>query len=133
MSLTLSLPITSFVAVLLSLLMVGMAIRIGMMRRANKIGAGDGKNKGLAKLIAAHSNAVDNIPLGIILLALAEIQGANASLLATCGIIFVSARGMSAFGLKQHAGHSPGRFYGIILTWLSLVSLAVINLFLQLG
>lgn len=132
MNLSLSLPITSFIALPLTLLMVGMAFKIGTMRRKFKIGQGDKGNKALAKMRAAHSNAVDNIPLGLILLAMAEIQGVEQNLLILTGGLFVAARALSAVGLIKHTNHSTGRFYGIVLTWLSLLALALLNLSVHL-
>lgn len=130
---SLSLPITSFVALPLSLLMVGLAYRVASLRMRNKIGLGVSKNRTLAKAMAAHSNAVENIPLALILFALAEVQAADAVLLSVWGGLFVLARSLNAFGVSQHAGNSFGRFYGIILSWIAIIFLAFFNLWLNVA
>lgn len=83
--------------------------------------------------MAAHGNAVENIPLALILLALAEFQGTNTALLTVCGVVFVVARCLNAFGVSPHAGNSFGRFYGIILNWMIIILLTAINLWLDLA
>lgn len=127
-----TLPITSFIALPMTILMVGLAYRVAILRRKNKIGIGVSSNKTLAKAMAAHSNAVENIPLALILFALVEFQGANVVLLSTCAVVFVTARCLNALGVSQHAGNSFGRFYGIILNWMVIILLAFANLWLNL-
>ena len=127
-----TLPITSHIALPLTILMIGLAFRVAALRIRNKIGIGVGSNKTLARAMAAHSNAVENIPLALILFALAEWQGAHRQLLMVWGVIFVVARLMNAYGVSRHAGNSPGRFYGILLSWFCLLFLAGLNLWLNL-
>ena len=133
MSLPLALPISSLVVLPMGLLMLVLAGRVAVLRRQHKIGVGERGNKQLAKAIGAHGNAVDNIPLALLLFMLAELQGANAVLLSICGAVFVVARCMNAFGVNRHVGLSFSRFYGIILTWLILLILLLINLWLNLA
>lgn len=127
-----SLTITSFITLPMTFLIVGLAYRVAALRIQCKIGIGVSSNKTLAKTMAAHGNAVDNIPLALILFALAEIQGANTLLLSACGVIFVVARILNAWGVSRHSGKSFGRFYGIILNWMILVVLAMVNFWLNL-
>ena len=128
-----NLPITSHIALPLTILMIGLAFRVAALRIRNKIGIGVGSNKTLARAMAAHGNAVENIPLAVILFALAELQGAHRQLLIAWGVIFVLARLMNAYGVSRHAGNSFGRFYGILLSWFCLVFLAGLNLWLNLA
>lgn len=126
------LPVTSLIALPMAILMIGLAYRVAALRMRNRIGIGVSGNKGLARAMAAHGNAVENIPLALILFALAEIQGANMLLLSAGGVIFVIARLLNAWGVSRHAGKSFGRFYGIIFSWLIIVMLAGTNLWLTL-
>lgn len=127
-----SLPVTSFIAMPLALFMIGLAWRVAMLRRKHKIGLGVSKNQTLAKAMAAHSNAVENTPLALVLFALAELQGADVVLLSVWGVLFVIARFLNAFGVSLHAGTSFGRFYGIILSWFCIIFLAGLNLWLNI-
>lgn len=124
---------TSFIALPMSFLMIGLAYRVAALRIRNKIGIGVGSNKTLARAMAAHGNAMENIPLALLLFALAELQGANMLLLSVGGAIFVIARLLNAWGVSRHSGNSFGRFYGIILSWIIMLTLAAVNLWLSLG
>ena len=127
-----SLPVTSFIALPMTMLVIGLAYRVAALRIRKKIGLGVGSNKALAKAIAAHGNAVENIPLALILFGLAELQGANTILVSVCGVIFVAGRFLNGLGVSRHTGNSFGRFYGIILSWIIIVLLALINIWLNL-
>jgi len=123
-----SLPITTIYTVILGGLTIALAIRIALMRRKFKIPLGDEGNRRLQKAIAAHENAVDNIPLALILMLVAELNGGNAELLYIIGSLLVIARLLHAWGMSHRRGHSFGRFYGIALTWVSMLGLIVTNI-----
>lgn len=127
-----SLPITSLLALPLTLLMVGLAYRVAALRIRNKIGLGVGSNKTLARAMAAHGNAAENIPIALLLFALAEIQEANSLLLTVCGVLFVIGRGLNALGVSRHSGRSFGRFYGTLVCWCTIVLLAFLNIWLNI-
>jgi uncharacterized membrane protein YecN with MAPEG domain len=127
------LPVTSMIALPMALLMIGLAYRVAALRIKNKIGLGMSSNKTLAKAMAAHGNATENVPLTLILFAMAEIQGADSVLLSVWGVIFIVGRFMNALGVSQHAGRSLGRMYGIILSWFAIVFLGGLNIWLNLA
>lgn len=126
------LPVTSLLALPLTFLLIGLAYRVAALRIRNRIGLGVGSNKTLARAMAAHGNAMENIPVALILMALAEIQSANPIFLSVLGVVFVMARVMNALGVSQHSGRSFGRFYGILLSWLVIIILVVSNAWLNL-
>ncbi len=120
-----TLHITSFYASALAVWIVVLGFRVAMTRKREKIGVGDGKNLTLSRFKAAHENALDNIPIFLILLGLFEYNGGGTMALHTFGGGFALARVLHAFGISRHAGHSFGRLAGIVLSWLCIVSLAV--------
>ena len=132
MSLATQLPVTSITAAPLILLYVALAFRVALLRRQNKVGLGDGENRLLAKAIGAHANASENIPIALLLLAIAELQAVNTVFLSVLAVVFVFARLIHAWGLSHHAGTSFGRMYGILLTWGILTLLAGANLIIIL-
>jgi len=118
-------PITSIYAALCGLLLLTLAWRVVEVRRAAKVGIGDGANPQLARRIRIHANAVEYIPIALILLGLAEAGGFPAWSLHACGASLVVARVLHAYGMTQSAGTSFGRFYGVLLTWLVLLALSL--------
>lgn len=64
------LPITALYASLLAALVMVLAALVVAIRKGAKIGLGDAGNQALQVRIRAHANALENIPLALILLAL---------------------------------------------------------------
>jgi uncharacterized membrane protein YecN with MAPEG domain len=119
------LPITSLYAALCGLLLLVLAYRVVQIRGSSKIGIGHGDNSALERRIRIHANAVENVPIVLILLGLAEAGGVAAWALHAAGATLVVARLLHAHGMTQSAGYSFGRFWGVLLTWLVLLALAL--------
>jgi uncharacterized membrane protein YecN with MAPEG domain len=119
--------ITAFYAALLCLLLLALAVPISRLRITKRVGLGDGGHPELARAIRAHANAVEWIVPVLLLMLIAELNRAPAALLHACGIVLVVARVLHATGLRR-AERSPGRFAGAGLTWVTLIVLALWNL-----
>lgn len=128
-----TLPVTSLYAGLATLLIIGLAARIPPMRQRFRVGIHSGQNETLARAIRVHGNAVENLPLGLLLLALLELQDVSASLLYVIGGVLMAGRLIHAWGLGRSAAYSLGRFWGTVLTWLSLLTMAGMLLWLALS
>ena len=121
--------ITGFYAALMGVLIVYLAARVALCRRDNQIGIGGDDNKELRVLVRAHGNAIENIPIALLLMLLAELNGLNGVLLHLSGIILVAARLAHAKGFIDARGKgSTARFYGILVTWLLILALAIANI-----
>jgi uncharacterized membrane protein YecN with MAPEG domain len=126
-------PITALYAGLLGLLLLALAARVVQGRVANQIQFGDAGNASFIQRQRVHGNAVEYIPIGLLLLLAAELNGSSAVVLhAVGGSLFVG-RALHAFGLSQSTGTSPGRFVGTIVTWLSILAGAVVCLLAFFG
>lgn len=101
-------PITSIYAALCGLLVLALAVRVAHIRRSQKIGIGDGGNRVLERRIRIHANAIENVPMVLILLGLAESGGLPAWAPHAAGATLMVARILHAQGLTQSAGHSFG-------------------------
>ncbi|MGA7439495.1 MAG: MAPEG family protein [Luteibacter sp.] len=117
--------ITGLYAALLGLLMIGMALRVMLLRRNTSIGLGDGGNRSLACAVRAHGNAIEYIPIGLILLLLLELNQTLPLLLHVFGIVLVVGRIAHAVGLSGTPGMSAGRALGAALTLLVLLAMAL--------
>ncbi|MFT7109868.1 MAG: putative membrane protein YecN with MAPEG domain [Psychrobacter glaciei] len=122
------LPITSFYSAILALLILKLAFDVIKLRLAKKQGLGyDNMNLLLAGRI--HGNAIEYIPISLIMLALAEGNGVPSMLLHIIAATLVFARIIHAVGFKLGQGDThPGRFWGVILTVLVIVALAICNI-----
>ncbi|GGQ03314.1 MAPEG family protein [Shewanella litoralis] len=129
-----TLMISGLYAGLTALLLLGLAYKVVKLRRFNKIGIGDGGNQELSLAIRAHGNLVENAPVVMVLLVLAELNGMPDYLLHIVGTVWIVARLLHAIGLNQGKGGLHfGRFWGVLMTWLVLLSLAVANIGFFLG
>jgi len=123
--------ITGLYVALGVLLVLVLAVRVVMRRWTARIGIGDGDDKELRKRIRAHGNAVEYLPIGLLALLLLDLDGTAPVLLHACGIALIVARIAHAIGLSRTGGTSPERFFGITLTFLTLLAMAVLLLLQQ--
>jgi len=118
-------PVTALYAGLLVLLLVALAARVALLRSRLHVGSGHGNDPQLARAIRVHGNAVEWILPMLLVLLVAELDGANRIFLHLCGITFVVARIAHALGLSRTSKESPGRFWGMAGTWLVIVCLGL--------
>ncbi|GAB2660365.1 MAPEG family protein [Arenimonas aestuarii] len=121
--------ITLLYAALCTLLVLGLAIRVMLARGRLKVGLGDGGHGELNRRVRAHSNAVEYVPLALILLGGMELNGYPDWLVHVFGATLVVSRVLHAWGLAVSEGRSTGRFWGTLLTLLLMVAMCVMAIF----
>ena len=120
--------ITGLYAALMTLLVVFLAVRVVLFRRSAKVGLGDGNNPDLLQCIRVHANAVEYVPLYLLLMLILELNQTLPTLIHVFGIVLIVARLLHAWGVSRHSGISPGRALGAGLTVLGMVLMAVLLL-----
>jgi len=123
------LQVTSLYASLLAILIIFLCLNVVKFRMVKKVGLGDNGDKAGQKVIRAHANAVEYIPVLLILMAIYEINGGLPVILHVLGVVTVVARIIHAMGLSKSGGTSFGRLYGAGLTFLVVLIFAGMNLF----
>ncbi|WP_170398076.1 MAPEG family protein [Ruegeria arenilitoris] len=113
------------------LMSIPMAIAVGVRRARTGILLLHGEDEGLLRLMRAHGNFIEYVPLALLALAGAEIAGTAPWLIAVCGGVLLLARLIHYFGLRASA-ESKGRAIGAALTTLTMMVLAFTILW-QLG
>lgn len=113
--------IAAGVAAILGLLAALLTLRVILGRVRHRVNAGDGGHSDLGQAIRAHANLVEQAPLAIVVLALAESAGAARTPVLVLGAALVVARLASAWGLSRSLGLSAGRQAGAGLTLLVTV------------
>lgn len=123
------LPITSFYSALLAILILRLAFNVIKVRQAENQGLGYDK-KPLLLAGRIHANAMEYIPISLILLAITELNGIPSFILHGVGSTLLFARIIHAKGFAAGNGQShPGRYWGTVLTWLVILVLAGLNIF----
>ena len=114
------LPITSLYAGLLALLFIALSWRVIAVRRSEKVSLGDGENKDLRQRIRAHGNFAEYAPMGLILLACVELQGAPAVAVHVLGLILLAGRALHAMSLWRYPINFTFRTWGMLATFVML-------------
>ncbi len=125
---TFSLEVSSIYIALCGVLLIVLAILVVAARRKHLVGIGDGGIKSVNRAIRAHGNAVEYIPIALLLLVALESTDVAAWLIHTLGCVLVASRIAHAIGLSKSAGTSMPRFFGTLGTWLMILVAAVILL-----
>ena len=113
------LPITSLVAGIAAVTLVGISFAVSLrrMKVGTEIGVGDDLT--LLRRIRAQGNFIEYVPLGLIVLALTEYRGfATYILWAIAGLLFVG-RLSHAIGILN--GSTPFRAIGMLATYAALL------------
>lgn len=118
--------LSSVYAAFLALLIVWLSLRVIKVRRAKKVGLGDGGDPDLQAAIRAQGNAAEYIPVSLILLVLLELNGANAALIHSAGIALLTGRLLHARGLLTD--NLRYRVLGMQFTIFAIIGLAMANL-----
>jgi uncharacterized membrane protein YecN with MAPEG domain len=122
-------PISSAYAGLLAILLLVLSFHVVMQRRANRVGLGDKDVESLKCAIRAHANFAEYVPMALLLIVLAELNGATALYLNATGSLLVVSRILHGWGLAHSPGTSFGRFFGTLGTWIVIAAGAAINLY----
>ena len=123
------LAITGLYASILGLIILWLCYNVVKFRRGKQVDIGDGGDATGIRHIRAQQNAVEYIPIALVLFAALEVNGGNHLLLHGIGIALVIARLIHPGGLVNGKGATFGRFYGTLITWLVILLLAGLNIF----
>ena len=118
-------PTTAMVAALLAPLYLLLTFRVIGQRRSAKVAIGDGGDKVLTRLMRVHANFAETVPYALILMGLAESMNAQQRLLRIAGFCLVVGRYVHAYGVSQASETFMFRVTGMILTFVSIVVLAL--------
>jgi len=113
------------------LMSIPMAVAVGLRRAKTGVLLLHGEDETLLRLMRAHGNFIEYVPLALLALAGAEIAGAPPWLVATCGVALLVARLIHYFSLRA-AADGRGRAIGAGLTTITMLVLALTILW-QLG
>jgi len=115
------LAITPIYAGLAAFLYVALAFRVITQRYASGIGLGTGGDPALVRRVRTHANFAEYVPLSLLLLAFAELNGLPAILVHISGLLLLAFRLAHARGLSQREGASLPRAVGVVVTFSLLV------------
>lgn len=109
-------PITAPFAAALTLVFIVLTQLVIFARQKARVGLGDGGSPLVLQAMRRQANFVENVPLTLLLMALAEAGGAGAMLLTACGLVLLLARLIHPFGIRADAPAHPARIGGAVAT-----------------
>lgn len=120
-----SLPVTSLYAGILALWIMALAIEVGRRRTRHKVLMGSGGVVELERAVRGHGNAIETIPIALILLGLTEGMGAPGAALHAAGLTLIVGRVIHGLHFVAMPDRLILRAAGMLLTALAIVLLAL--------
>ncbi len=119
--------IIAFYAGILGFIYVGLTFLVIQIRRKDKVSLGDGGNEILNKRIRAHGNFMEYVPIALVLIFLAEWEGAPDLIVHILGLALIAGRLLHAAALLEVKTAVPeARKVGMIVT---VATIAIASLF----
>ncbi|KAA1171462.1 MAPEG family protein [Marinobacter salinexigens] len=122
-------PVTGVFAAVIGILLLVLSAQVVKYRLKYRKGMGVTDDVAFEAAVRAHANLVEYAPLGLIMLALAELNGVPSGLIYWTGMGLVVGRLLHAFGMiNGRGGPHWARMIGILLTWLAILVAAILLL-----
>ncbi len=109
-----------------AMLLIKLSYDVMKLRTQYQVASGDGGFYELQTAIRVHGNAVEYIPIGLILLIVMEMDGASTWSLHLCGLLLMVGRLLHYAGLRQR--EYRWRRSGMSATFVSLILMTLFNL-----
>ena len=114
------------------LLVLWLSSRISSHRRKLKVSVGDGGHPALTASTRAFGNAIEYLPLALVGLAVVAVFYSALIVHILGGAVFLG-RVLHAWGMGQEKQPSPGRMFGMLLTYLPFIAMAGLLIYAAVG
>ena len=119
----LPIPVTALYGSLYARLLLALALLVVRQRLGTRTEFGDGNHAALRRAIRVHANAVEYLPISLMMLALCELAGmSHLALHGWAGGLLIARIG-HAFGLSRTEGTNPFRAGGALFQFAFLLAL----------
>lgn len=118
--------ITSTYAAALALVLLALIYHVIFGRAKAEVSILHGGDMALATRIRRHGNFVEIVPMALVVMALAELGGANPTALHAAGLMLLIGRILQPFGMDPEIAAKPARIIGGLLSHLSIALCAVL-------
>jgi uncharacterized protein len=109
----------------LTLLFVVLSVRVIRQRRSRRVAIGHGGHGDLERMMRVQANFAEYVPLALLLLAFAELQGRPVWLVHTLSVVLVVGRLLHGYGVSQVKENFRLRVVGMTLTFAVLIAAAL--------
>lgn len=119
-------------AALLALLFIYLSAQTIKVRRRVRVAVGDGGNSEMLRAMRVHANFAEYVPFTLVLLGMLELQASPAWVLHALGVLLLVARCSHAYGVSQSDENFRFRVLGMMGTFATMVTAAVLLVVLPL-
>jgi uncharacterized protein len=95
-----TIQITSIYAAVLAIIMIALSSHVSAQRGKANVSILDGGNSELQLRIRRHGNFVENVPMALLVMLLAELDGVGATWIHAAGVLLIVGRILHAIGLR---------------------------------
>ena len=126
------LPVTAIATVILGAWYVVLTARVVDARRSAGVSLGDGGDERLTRRMRGQGNFVENVPIALLVLAVAEMQTVTTAPTLFTAVLAVAATALVAGRILHGVAFCFsdqwifGRMVGMILTFLSMIALVLL-------
>lgn len=120
--------ITPFYAATLALLFFALSVRTLRLRRKLRIPVGDAGNPEMLRAMRVHANFAEYVPITLLLVLMAEWEGAHHALVHALCVALLLGRLSHAYGVSHVAEDYRYRVFGMGTTFSALVGAATLIL-----
>lgn len=121
-----NLPVTSVAAICSGLILLLLTWKVIRLRRKGGVVLGDNDDRILAKAIRGQANAAEQLPMALILMGLAELQGTDTVVLAALALLLIAGRSLHAIYFAIHGSTWRLRFHGMLMTLFAQAGLVLL-------
>lgn len=119
--------VTAVVAAALAFIFIKLSFSVIELRKIHKVSIGSGGVDALERAMRAHANFAEYVPLGLVLIASLELNGAPSMLVAVVGLFLVLGRYFHAKGMHEDGLNFENRATGMKFTLVGLALSAFAN------
>src|SRR5690554_2227915 len=122
-------PVTAVFAAVIGLLLLVLSGQVVKYRLKYRMRLGVNDDPEFEAAVRAHANLVEYAPVGLIMLAIVELNGVASGLVYRTGMALLVWRILHAWGMiNGKGGRRKARMIGIWLTWLAILVAALLLL-----
>jgi uncharacterized protein len=118
--------LTALYASVHALIFVGLSVRAILLRTKFKVTLGDGGQVVLQRAQRVQGNFAEYVPFSLLLTLLVESSGAPGLVVHGLGLCLLVGRVIHAYGLSQVREHLALRTVGMVLTFITIASAALL-------
>ena len=112
-----SVAVTGLYAGILGIVFIVLSMRVINNRVRAKVNLLDGGDEALRRAMRVHGNFAEYVPFALLLMALAEIQGASGLFMHVLGTGLIVCRLCHAYAITATTGRTSTRFIGVAGTF----------------